>query len=358
MDDNIPHYYRPRLVSQLGKVSVVVLGSSSMVCLGCLAFLAFLWGADETNTVWRSIVLAGWTARSITITSLFLRWATAAQAAICTSMLATVLLQRGAVPLPAAAAISIIRANNTGPWSLLGKMGVDWHRGSVLVGLMTALLTLTTLSLQFTSTVLLSQVGGASLPVASSNPQTHYGIKEDGDTYWAMPSGAPSFLGSTPGRYPAFAEWTPNKTRHYTAGHQEALSPSNLSSIIDTGTVLRAFLPIKNDQERSLVTEYHGFATVVDTRVVCMRPNLTNVTFSTGPGYHVTGLANIQKKPLGYIQKEDPNGNKNFSISFDCGFAVNVGGNYSEPDWPLAFCLGQFDNSFQGTDNLNQAHQY
>ncbi|RKL08878.1 hypothetical protein BFJ70_g16733 [Fusarium oxysporum] len=272
-------------------------------------------------------------------------------------MLATVLLQRGAVPLPAAAAISIIRANNTGPWSLLGKMEVEWHRGSALLGLITALLTLTTLSLQFTSTVLLSQVGIASLPVASSKPQTHYGIKTDGDTYWAMPSGAPSLLGLTPERYPAFAEWTPNKTRHYTAGHQEAFSPSNLSSIVDTGTVLRAFLPINNDQERSLVTEYHGFATVVDTRVVCMRPNLTNVTFSTGHGYHVTGLANIQKKPLGYIQKEDPNGNKNFSIYFDCGFAVSVGGNYSEPDWPLAFCLGQFDNSFQGVYSFIQSKQ-
>jgi hypothetical protein len=350
MDGNPSTPGRSSLMSQLGRVSTTVLAFLFVVCLGCLTFLAFLWGANENNSVWRSIVLAGWTARSITITSLVLRWATAAQAATCTSMLAAILLQRGAIPLPVAASVSIMRFNNTGPWSLLGNMKAKWHRGSVSIGLLTALLVLTTLSLQFTSTVLLSQVGIASIPVASSIPQTHYGIETNGHTYDAMPSDAPSFLDLTPSRYPAFAEWTPDATTSQTTAQQEAFPPENSTGILDTGSVLRALLPINNDEERSRVTKYHGFATVLDTRVVCMRPKLTNVEFSAGDGYQVIGLANINKKPAGLVQQEDL-GSKNFSISFKCNFAASAGGNYSEPDWSLALCHGSQEHSFQGRSN-------
>ncbi|KAF4447978.1 hypothetical protein F53441_8569 [Fusarium austroafricanum] len=355
MGDNPSRPGRFRPMSHLGKVQIAVLAFLFVVCLGCLTFLAFLWGADENNTVWRSIVLAGWMARSITITSLVLRWATAAQAAACTSMLAAILLQKGAVPLPAAAAVSIIKFNNTGPWSLLRNMKAKWHRGSISVGLLTALLTLTTLSLQFTSTVLLSQVGIASLPVATSIPQTHYGIETDGDTYYAMPSTAPSLLDITPARYPTFAEWTPNATHSHTASQHGVIPPSRSSSIVDTGTVLRAFLPINDDEKRSRVVEYHGFATVVDTRVVCMRPKLSNVVFDTGSGYRVTGLANIEQKPLGFVKQESDMGSKNFSLSFDCNFAASAGGNYSKPDWALALCRGRYQNSDQGIYSFMQS---
>jgi hypothetical protein len=270
-------------------------------------------------------------------------------------MLAAILLQTGAVPLPTAASVSIIRVNNPGPWFLLGKMKTDWHRGSVLVGLLAALLTLTTLSLQFTSTILLSQVGLTLLPVARSIPQTHYGIKPDGDTSRMFSGSDPWFLDLIPARYPAFAEWIPNKTN---ADHQDAFAPSTLSTIVDTGTVLRAFLPINDDEERSHVTEYHGFATVVDTRVVCMRPNLSNVIFSAGDGYRVTGLANIRQKPSGLVQKENKDGSKNFPLSFSCNFAASAGGNYSQPDWTLALCRGTYNDSDQGTENPEGVYQY
>ncbi|KAF5612806.1 hypothetical protein F25303_14315 [Fusarium sp. NRRL 25303] len=356
MNGNTSTLGRSSLMSQLGRVSTTVLASLFVVCLGCLTFLAFLWGANENNSVWRTIVLAGWTARSITITSLVLRWATAAQAAICTSMLAAILLQNGAIPLPVAASVSIMRFNNTGPWSLLGTMKAKWHRGSVSIGLLTALLVFTTLSLQFTSTVLLSQVGIASIPVASLIPQTHYNIETNGYTYNAMPSDAPSFLDLTPSRYPAFAEWSPDATTPQTTAQQKAFPPENSTGILDTGSVLRALLPINNDEERSRVTEYHRFATVLDTRVVCMRPKLTNVEFTMDDGYQVLGLANINKTPAGLIQQEDL-GSKNFSISFKCNFAASAGGNYSEPDWSLALCHGSQEHSFQGISSFMQSRR-
>ncbi|KAJ9419390.1 hypothetical protein FOXG_19701 [Fusarium oxysporum f. sp. lycopersici 4287] len=340
MDDNLPHDGRSGLISRLGKVSIAVLMSSFVVCLGCLTFLAFLWGANTNNAVWRSIVLAGWTTRSITITSLVLRWATAAQAATCTSMLAAILLQRGAVPLPAAAAVSIIRFDNTGPWSLLGKMGAEWHHRSISIGLLATLLTFTTLSLQFTSTVLLSQVGIASLPVATSVPQTYYGTDTYGPAYGPQ-GGVHSFFDTTPARYPAFAEWISNATISDTTAQHGEFAPSSAPGIIDTGTVVRAFLPFKDD-ERSRLIEYHGFGTVVDTRVVCVRPRLTNIVFSTdndNPGYYafrITGLADVEQKPLGFLRLPDDDGSKNNSLSFDCGFTTDA-----DPEtygWPLALC--------------------
>ncbi|KAK7592047.1 hypothetical protein V3481_006682 [Fusarium oxysporum f. sp. vasinfectum] len=341
MDDNLPYDGRSGLTSRLGKGSIAVLMSSFVVCLGCLTFLAFLWGANANNAVWRSIVLAGWTTRSITITSLVLRWATAAQAAICTSMLAAILLQMGAVPLPAAAAVSIIRFDNTGPWSLLCKMGAEWHHGSISIGLLAALLTFTTLSLQFASTVLLSQVGIASLPVATSVPQTYYGTDTYGPSYGSDGGGVHSFFDTTPLRYPAFAEWISNATMSDTAAQHGEFAPSSAPGIRDTGTVVRAFLPFKDD-ERSRLIEYHGFGTAVDTRVVCVRPRLTNIVCSTDkdspayPAFRITGLADVEQKPSGFVRLPDEDGSKNYSLSFDCGFAPDA-----DPEtygWPLALC--------------------
>lgn len=286
-----PHNSRPGLVSRLGTFPIIVLISLFVISLGCLAFFAFLWGADTNNTVWRSIILSGWTTRSITIASLVLRWATAMQAGICTSMLAAILLQKGAVPLPSAAAVSIIRCHNTGPWLLLNKVGTDWHYGSLSVGLLTMLLTITTLSLQFTSTILLSQVGIQSLPVAISVPQTYYGTDPDGPSFLSQISAPKSFLETTPVRYPAFAEWVSNST-NTTAQHGE-FPPNSSPGIRDTGTVVRAFLPFKDEERRRLIG-YHGYATALDTRVVCVRPKITNARFSSGNGYRVTGLADVE----------------------------------------------------------------
>ncbi|KAH7153377.1 hypothetical protein EDB81DRAFT_931852 [Dactylonectria macrodidyma] len=345
MDDSLPRDNRFRLVPRLGKISTAVFASLFVVCLGCLAFLAFLWAADTNNTVWRSIVLSGWTTRSVTITSLVLRWATASQAATCTSMLAAILLQKGAVPLPAAAAVSIFRFDNKGPWSLLGKMGVKWYHGSTSIALLAAMLSVTTLSLQFTSTVLLSQVGLATLPVTIYVPQTRYGLDTDGPTYGSQLSAVPHFMDTTPASYPAFAEWISNATTSDTAAQYGEFAPNKGHGIIDTGTVVRVFLPINDTNERSRLAEYHGFGTAVDTRVVCMRPKVTNVEFSTDSGFRVTGLADNEQKPLGLLRQADSEGSANFSLPFDCGFAAVASHDWSSElyGWPLALCRPNYD---------------
>jgi len=347
------------IISRLGWFSTATLSFSFAICLGCLAFLAFLWFSDQNNkTAWRAIVINGWLTRSITITSLILRWATAAQGMACTSMLAAVLLQQGGITLPAAAAVSLTRFDNTGPWVLLGRMRADWLRGSsISAGLLTALLSVTTVSLQFTSTALLSQVGLAPLPVAITVPETFYGVSRNGPTFSLLSGDDSSYVYQriTPTGYPAFAEWISNNNNaeasSNTDAHHGEFGPSQLPGIIDTGTVMRAFLPIQDASDRSRLVEYHGFGTVVDTRVVCVRPKLANVTFSTNSGNVLKGIADIgpNTKPSGFFRKPDRQGSNNFSASFECGFAVAYAGYDTEGyGWPVNLCETSHYNSKEG----------
>ncbi|KAJ9616896.1 hypothetical protein H2200_000616 [Cladophialophora chaetospira] len=353
-NDNFPHKPRSGLVSRLGKFSIAVLVLSFFVVFGCLAFLTFLWAADTDNYAWREIVVSGWVTRSVTISALALRWATAAQAVTCTSMLASVLLEVYAVPLSKAAAVSILRADNTGPWVLLKSMRLQWHRGSLPIAIMALLTTFTTLALQFTSTALLSQVGTAYIPVPVSIADTFYGTDPDGVGFGSQISEIHSYLDTTPKAYPAFAEWVANTTLPGIAPQYEQFAPVTAPGLRDTGTVMRAFLPINNTDDRNRLVEYHGIGTVVDMRVVCMRPTLHDVQFSMGSGYRVTGRGDINTtlRPLGVFYSEDEGPQQksgNLSMTFDCGFAAAISKNYSVANgWPISLCSMNFDREQKG----------
>jgi hypothetical protein len=329
--NDLPRRPNSSLIARLGKISTAILVSSFVVCIGCITFLTFLWTARTSSITWRKLIIAGWATRSITISALALRWATATQAILCTSMLSAILLQIGAVPLPSAAAISIMRVDNTGPWSLLTVIKSKWHRKSILPGVGTVLLSLTTLSLQFTSTALLSSVGLASFPMQLSDSKTFYSADSNGRTFSSQLGGTRSWLQAKPIGYPTFAEWIATETPSSRYGEYV---PNNTQGIRDTGTVMRAFLPFGDVNTRNRLTEYNGFGTVVDMRVVCVRPQLTNVVFSIGSGFRLIGLAEVLQKPLGYIQT--PEANVKIPMSFDCPFAAAAWKNLTR--WPLSLC--------------------
>ncbi|KAF5243251.1 hypothetical protein FANTH_8260 [Fusarium anthophilum] len=274
------------------------------------------------------------------------------QAATCTSMLAAILLQNGAVPLACSAAVSIIRCHNSGPWSLYKKTTTDWHYGPLSVGLLTKLLTFTTLFLQFTTTILLSEVGIHSLPVATSVPRTYYGTDPRGPSFLSQELAPKPFYQATPERYPAFAEWVSNAT-NTSADHGE-FAPYNSPGIRDTGTVVRAFLPFKDDERRSLIG-YQGYATALDTRVVCTRPIIKNVTFSSVNGYRVAGLADVKQKPSGFRRHRFDPQNQNHTMSFDCTLVAVTSANYSQTTtWPLTLCKPISEHSKQGIYSVMQ----
>jgi hypothetical protein len=121
----------------------------------------------------------------------------------------------------------------------------------------------------------------------------------------------------------------------------------------DTGTVMRAFLPINNTDDRNRLVEYHGIGTVVDMRVVYMRPTLKDLQFSTGNGFRVTGRGDTKPRPLGLFYSEYEGSQQkigNLSMTFDCGFAAANSKNYSVASgWPISLCSFFYD--VNGNDN-------
>ena len=107
---------------------------------------------------WKNIALAGWMTQSIAVAAVVLRTAITIQAGLASSMLAGILLEGPGVILPKLAAISLMRAAFPAPFTLFRHL---WSNAGfqnwVPTGL-AAVLSVTTIFLQFTSTVLLADV--------------------------------------------------------------------------------------------------------------------------------------------------------------------------------------------------------
>jgi hypothetical protein len=303
-----------------------VLLAGAIAILGCLAFVCFFWASGSGNLLWRHIVLTGWTTRSITIASLLLRWVVCAQAAVCTSMLAAILLQNFEVPLPHAAAVSIMRFENTGPQSLSQLLILTRLRQKgLLVGVIALLMATTTLLLQFTSTALLSDVKPGRIPSTSEVLNLTFGISDD--QYSSNPE-TTHYWSTKPAIYPVFAEYT--EDAHVADG------------IRDTGVSLRAFLPIELKDSRDRVKSYSGTATVIDTRVVCMRPHLENAFIpphapeaDTGE-FYIQGLVGTHFTAPRFIRTNSDGP----SLSpFNCSMAIQ-GQTWrnAATDFPMAIC--------------------
>ncbi|KAH7210627.1 hypothetical protein BKA60DRAFT_639227 [Fusarium oxysporum] len=251
---------RIRHVSRFDKNAVFAMTGGLLIIFICVAFLCFLWFGNEDNSVWRHIVITNWVSRSITITSLILRWSVTAQAVVMTSMIAALLLQMSQTPLTQAAAVSLAVCSNRGPHELIFRLPHSLGSRSWLFWLVVLLMTCITTLLQFTSTALLSDVGSGII-IDSQSLKISYGINSSFGGSLAASGG---YIDARPLSYPAFAEYT------------EPASPRD--GITDTGLSIRAFLPIDPRSSREALISYKGMATVMDTRVACMRPTFANVT--------------------------------------------------------------------------------
>jgi hypothetical protein len=172
---------------------------------------------------------------------------------------------------------------------------------------------------------------------------TYYGF-DSNDLSIYMDSVNISFLHSTPLGYPAFAEHTFIQTRTGPGNFSTGYEPSSDPRIRDTGTVLRAFLPIRDPIERSLTTEYEGMATVIDTRVVCVKPNLTKVGWLyDGVGPRLYGEAKVDTPPPGAFSTRGKV-DDDTSLSFNYSFLAAADKNYTAmfKEWPLSICLGKY----------------
>ncbi|KAI0506208.1 hypothetical protein F5B22DRAFT_624576 [Xylaria bambusicola] len=257
----------------LGIYSTIILAGGTIVILGTLSFLIFLWfgkgpdaGGENATPAWRMIMLRDWLPQVITLASVAIRVAIAAQIAVCTSMCAALILERRRVRKSQAARFSVARCVNDGPWSLILAFLTDvptqtfFHPESVLV----VFLGLATLATQFTSTILLSDLGDTSLALFPSTMRLNLTAENNsyslGQPYW----------GQRPRSFASFGESPPGYS-----------SQPNQRGLSDTGLKRRAFLPFSDEGNRTSLRGYEGQAFVLNSRVACMPPLFSDSQFKT-----------------------------------------------------------------------------
>jgi hypothetical protein len=307
--------------NRFGVYLISILAISAVVLVAGLSFLLFLWLAPATNRQWRSIILAGWATRSVTLTALAIRWATATQATAAISMLAAIQLEKGGTAFHNAAALSIARYKNSGPAMSLpvffDRLAV---RQQLLLPALAVLLACTTLVLQFTSTILLGdmQLGpvlGTSKTglamMAAQNIQLGSGFFSS--NYWS----------TTPTVFQSFAEYTE--------------PPFNGSDISDTGVAIRGFVPLSTESDRSFLQDYSGVAALFDTRVACLQPQSSNIHVEKGDDSDVDNGGSLTITGSAVVGKAMPDLiNPRSNTTFNCTFPLDV----KDPGQPAFLICG------------------
>lgn len=183
-------------------------------------------------------------------------------------MIAALLLERLSVPRSQVARASVMRGINDGPLKLIIMMlsskvkasSILWHLEAWLI-LLVALLTL---ALQFTSTILLSDMRTFQM-IGDLNITTFNGLfAYPGKEKFKLLEGVIMTIAPV---YPIFGEAF---TMHNSTPDSRGLS--------DTGLTQRGLLPMANRDHRTSIREYDGMGMVMSSRVACMRPVITNAS--------------------------------------------------------------------------------
>lgn len=279
--DQIPHRPIFSFQDRFGWYASTVLAITTVLVLIAIGFLWFLWAADQRNKTWHAIAARNWLTRAVTLTTVVVRTSISFQAAIGTSLLAGLALENTQILILHLASVSMMRNANAGPYMLLWlvfkaflKDAQRWHRS--LLPMMILLLAIVSLLTEFTSTTLLSDLKQTPLPGYPSRSTTT--TKFISDVNGTIPYLARGTVWTKkPPFYPTFAEY-----------HEDLADP--LPDVADTGLTLRAFLPVQSQQERSMLYDFSGSATVIDSRVRCVRPQFSSVKAHLA-AYPVLGLS-------------------------------------------------------------------
>ncbi|KAI1764091.1 hypothetical protein GGR53DRAFT_332380 [Hypoxylon sp. FL1150] len=256
------------LHQSFGVAACVTLIGGTAVTLLVLGFLIFLWfgegpvtGGEQASHVWRNIMLGEWLPQLITLSSLVMRLMIGAQASICTSMCAALILEIRKVLKSQAPQYSVIRALNDGPFNLiklyLRQIPNDFslHPEFILL----VCLCLTALGTQFSSTILLSDLDAASVVQSPSTISLKLFAGPDIN----IDTSATEYWSDQPLSFPSFGETPPG---YFAQPNQRGLS--------DTGVKRRALIPFYQLNDRTTLRSYDGNAAVISSRVACMPPKL------------------------------------------------------------------------------------
>ncbi|KAF6814983.1 hypothetical protein CMUS01_12543 [Colletotrichum musicola] len=180
-------------------------------------------------------------------------------------MIASVAAERRGIHLHAVSQVSIAHFSNSGPLSL-GLLAPRGLAPDPVVRLVVALLILTTFASQFKSTLLVSDL---ELGRVRSFPRTVPNAYAVGEAPgWSVFDSDVTVSGD-PWRHRArFAQTLAEYSREPAAA---------IEGTDDTGPTVRAFLPMSSQEARESLLEFRGRAWLMDSRVICMRPELRDV---------------------------------------------------------------------------------
>lgn len=142
---------------------------------------------------------------------------------------------------------------------------------NILCAVLLAILLAVTVTTQFSSTVLLADFGSARIVDDYETSTIRFGFNY-------------SIAGSLLNPYHGANYWTarPSTFFRFAEDSEPAVEEDG---VFDTGFTARAFLPFDNSTQRIAARSYVGPSTVMDARVVCVRPRISitdaNVTAST-----------------------------------------------------------------------------
>ncbi|KAI0172681.1 hypothetical protein GGR52DRAFT_417456 [Hypoxylon sp. FL1284] len=337
------------ILQSLGWFGCAVIIGGSILLLPVIGFLLFLWaggdasaGGQDAPLGWRKIMLSNWAVRSITLSALVLRVITAAQATVCTSLTAALLIERRRMPASKVALLSIFRGVNDGPLRLFKSL--FWSKPVAgmfhVETLALVLLTLASLAIQFASTILLSDVTTATLV--------------------QLPQQIPSYLGVTTGATDVAQRTDGNALTtafgpYATFGERETTNAALPDShgVSDTGLKERAFLPFDRSN-RTILRSFEGPTVAITTRVSCIAPTIEAPTFSlfrTGAiGYSgMTGnisygdtfqRAGLESASPCVVNSTQVGQTVCYATGFSCSIGVGNDMTNAETynDWPASLC--------------------
>lgn len=284
-----PRGFLKRTVHKLGTFQLLVLVVGNIGLLLGLGVLRYLWpwesrGDSDLNwkkfvlseshdsisqQPWERFVFSGWLLRVITLSSIVIRVSMATQATVFSMVMASIALQRSNILKGDLASVAIYRFTNSGPQNMIGPLlrtRKDWK--STLALAATIALSITTLASQFTSTILLTDIGSRNLRTEDTHFNVTYaGNLSESTEFWVGTTAAT--WDDRPSAYQVFAEKaTPNIKLD---------GGSSGGGLYATGSSYRALLPLEK-QERIALAEYQGPAALIDARVVCVSPYITRLS--------------------------------------------------------------------------------
>ncbi|KAI0897579.1 hypothetical protein F4806DRAFT_406811 [Annulohypoxylon nitens] len=293
-------------LEKLGWIPLLSFCLGPFVSFITVGFLVFLW-IHSSSKIWLTIVTADWTPRSVTLCALTIRVVVDLMTGFSASMIAAQILERWSVYLAGLANISLMRASKPSLSSLILSFRQVGSKSKSLSPLaLTFLLAVLMFALQFSSTILLSDLKSGSLIGLPNTISYSYDLDWgwDTDSVLARVGGqdiynsslGPSSLSSGPGIAYLPSAWTrrPESFPIYAEYREPIPAKSNVD---DTGYSFKSFLPFSDAEQRRSISSFRGPSFVLDSRVSCQKPIISGLNtshastlwYETNAWYTITG---------------------------------------------------------------------